>query len=79
MSQAKNGKLTMGMVKEHHRLVQNTATAQTMSFSGPADNMRRVFSRSEIEKIYDFLVGNDPDQAVMLSRGYIEGILAQEE
>ena len=80
MSQSKKGKLTMDMVKQKHRLVQNEATAQAMSFSGPQSNLRRLFTRDEIAKAYDMLVSLEPYKvAVEQTRIYLQELLAQEE
>ena len=75
MSQSKKGKLTMDMVKEKHRLVQNEATAQAMSFSGPQSNLRRFFTRSEVEELLS-MFGKVPASKIKI---HIEELLAQEE
>jgi ParB/RepB/Spo0J family partition protein len=79
MEQSPKHKLTMDMVKAEHRIVQEQATMQTMSFSGPTDNLRKIFNRSELEAIKAILDMNDPEQGVVRAKAYLQDLLAQEE
>jgi ParB/RepB/Spo0J family partition protein len=73
MLESPKKKLTMTMVQAKHRLIQQDAAAQITSLPGMND-LRRVFTRDEMQQVFD-LLNNNPAEAL----AYVAGLLAETE
>ena len=67
-------KLTMTMVQSKHRLIQQDAAAQIANLPGMSD-LRRVFTRDEVEHAFNLLAGDAPDEC----KSYLNGLLQETE